>query len=315
MSVKKLERKPKPAVVEEPKDTEAIEAPDAEAVTETAEAEDIAEKAAAANEEAAETAETSDAESADEPEEEEELKSGKTGRKPLYQVSYKRDDEVIEAFITFDYRVVHPKVLLRSILYGIVFVTFGVVASSTVFSIICFLLAMLCFGLVIFRKRISLNMTKKDDQDYQNGVVYTYNFTENGARMLRNNKPEVYAKSYKNSVTAFFGDQTFYYIALTSNDLFVLPKNKFTIGDPEEFEKFIIKKTGREMRWIPYGIKGVLNSLKNFSQQPVIDTQGWRDIINHQREKRSVAKNAEQSAENKKNASVKPKSLKDKNKK
>ena len=310
MSVKKLERKPKPAAVEEPKGAEAIEAADAEAVAENAEAEDIIEETAAVNEEAAETAE---AEPADEPEEEE--KSGKSGRKPLYQVSYKRDDEVLEAFITFDYRVVHPKVLLRSILYGIVFVTFGVVASSTVFSIICFLLALLCFGLIIFRKRISLNMTKKDDQDYQNGVVYTYNFTENGARMLRNNKPEVYAKSYKNSVTAFFGDQTFYYIALTSNDLFVLPKNKFTIGDPDEFEKFIIKKTGREMRWIPYGIKGVLNSLKNFSQQPMIDTQGWKDIINHQREKRSAAKNAEQSAENKKNASVKPKSLKDKNKK
>lgn len=310
MSVKKLEKKAKPEVKEEVKETEVLQ----EEIEETAEtaADEVVEETA----EAVEAAEVKEETAPEEPNEKEKTQAKKG---PLYQVAYKRDDSVLEAFITFNYRVVHPKVLLRSILYAIVFITFGVVASSAVFSAICFLLAFFCIGLVLFRKNISLSMTKKDDEDYQNGTVFTYNFTENGARMLRNNKPEVYAKSYKGSVKAFFGDQEFYYLALSSDDLFVLPKARFTIGDPEEFEKFIIEKTGLEMRWIPRGMKGVLNSLKHFSEQPMIDTQGWKDIINHQREKRaanrSEASRREADRQSQAENKVKPKALKDKSKK
>lgn len=319
MSVKKLEKKPKPAAAEAPEEIEVTAGTeDAEVISEapavmeeTAELTESAETPESA--EAAESTETAEIKEEETTAEEEEKQPKKGGNKPLYQVAYKRDDSVLLAFITFNYRVVHPKVFLRSILYAIVFITFGVVASSAVFSAICFLLAAFCLGLVMFRKNISLNMTKKDDQDYINGTVYTYNFTANGARMLRDNKPEVYAKSYKSSVKAFFGDQSFYYLLVSPDDLFVLPKDRFTIGDPEEFKDFIIEKTGLEMRWIPYGIKGVLNSLKNFSQQPVIDTEGWKELVSNRRDKRRAEKSAAE--EEKKSASVKPKSLKDKNKK
>lgn len=311
MSVKKLKKSEKPAEVKEekPVNEEFAEETAAEAITEEAEA---------VTEETAETAETVSAgpDEASQDKEDEETEKSKGGKKTLYEVEYKRDDSVLEAFITFDYRVVHPKVMLRSILYAIVFITFGIVSGLTVFGVICFLLAAFCIWLVLFRKNISLSMTRKDDEDYKNGTVFTYRFTDTGARMLRNGKPEVYAKGYKKSMTAFFADQEFYYIATTSDDLFILPKNRFTIGDPDEFESFILQKTGLEKRWIPRGLKGILNSLKTFSQQPMIDTQGWKDIVNHQRgkiaERRNEASRKEQSEASSK---VKPKSLKDKSKK
>lgn len=315
MSVKKLERKQKPA---EPVTDEALRESEelaAETAEETTEAITETEAAKIASEEPA--AESEEAQEAEEPEEPEEPKKDNK-KKPLYQVAYRRDDAVLEAFITFNYRVVHPKVFLRSILYAIVFISFGIVSGASVFGVICFLLAAFCLGVVAFRKKISLSMTKKDDLDYQNGTLFTFNFTETAARMLRNNKPEVYAKSYKKSVTAFFEDQSFYYIALSSNDLFILPKDKFTIGDPEEFREFIIKRTEQDVRWIPFGMKGVLNSLKNFSEQPMIDTEGWKEMVGN-RIARSRAEKAEtrkkQAEENAKNASVKPKSLKDNPKK
>ncbi|MBQ6388767.1 MAG: hypothetical protein IJH90_03940 [Mogibacterium sp.] len=203
----------------------------------------------------------------------------------MYQVVTKRDESVLKAFITFNYRVVHPKVFLRSILYAVVFFTFGFVSGETVFGLICYTIGTLCLCLALFRKYISLMLTKQDDTDYKNGTIFTYNFTNSGAQLLREDEPIVTMKNYRKSVTSFFSDQNFFYLGINKDDLFILPKDRFVVGDPSDFEGFIQSKTGKTSRWIPYGIKGIMYSLSNFSRQPMIDTEGWKDLAKSGKEK------------------------------
>ena len=41
----------------------------------------------------------------------------------------------------------------------------------------------------------------------------------------------------------FYYDKDFFYLGMKSRDFFILPKSRFTIGDPAEFEEFIYKKS------------------------------------------------------------------------
>ena len=230
-----------------------------------------------------------------------------TGRKVVYQVRTKRDEALLEAFITFDYRVVHPKVGLRFVLYAAVFYTIAFAAGPTGFGAISFGIGTLLIVFLLFRKHISLMMTKQDDKDYQNGITYEYDFYENGAVMLRAGEPAIHVKSYKKGVRAFFSDQNFYYLAVHDDDLFILPKSRFTIGEAADFEAFIQGRTGISSRWIPSGVQGILYRVKNFLTKPIVDPSKMPDFSKMGKNK---AAEKEEQAANAGETRIKPKALK-----
>ena len=180
-------------------------------------------------------------------------KTSKVSDKPkdvLYQIKTKRDSGVLKAYITFTYRVFHPKVTARMVLYGLLIIAPGFVVKTQALKIILWVLGGLVVLLGLFRQYISLALTKRSDEDYRNGTEFVYEFTQNDASFFRDGELSVYSNRYKD-IDAVFYDEDYYYLSLTSREFFVIPMDRFTIGDPSTFGDFMYKRCKKVCRWIP----------------------------------------------------------------
>jgi hypothetical protein len=180
-------------------------------------------------------------------------KTSKVSDKPkdvLYQIKTKRDSGVLKAYITFTYRVFHPKVTARMVLYGLLILAPGFVVKTQALKIILWVLGGLVVLLGLFRQYISLAITKKTDEDYRNGTEFVYEFTQNDASFFRDGELSAYSNRYKD-IDAVFYDEDYYYLSLTSREFFVIPMDRFTIGDPSTFGDFMYKRCKKVCRWIP----------------------------------------------------------------
>ena len=203
-------------------------------------------------------------------------KTSKVSDKPkdvLYQIKTKRDSGVLKAYITFTYRVFHPKVTARMVLYGLLIIAPGFVVKTQALKIILWVLRVLVVLLGLFRQYISLALTKRSDADYRNGSEFVYEFTQNDASFFRDGELSVYSSRYKD-IDAVFYDEDYYYLSLTSREFFVIPMDRFTIGDPSTFGDFMYKKCKKVCRWIPAKLG---NKLKKYrSSRAVIRDQMHR---------------------------------------
>lgn len=168
----------------------------------------------------------------------------------LYQIRTKRDSGVLKAYITFTYRVFHPKVTARMVLYGLLILAPGFVVKTQALKIVLWVLGGLVVLLGLFRQYISLALTKRSDADYRNGTEFVYEFTQNDASFYRDGELSVYSSKYKD-IDAVFHDEDYYYLSLTSREFFVIPKDRFTIGDQSTFGDFMYSRCKKVCRWIP----------------------------------------------------------------
>lgn len=179
----------------------------------------------------------------------------------LYQIRTKRDSGVLKAYITFTYRVFHPKVTARMVLYGLLIFAPGFVVEAPALKIFLWVLGGLVILLGLFRQYISLALTKKSDEDYRNGTEFVYEFTQNDASFYRGGELAVFSR-YKD-IDAVFYDEEYYYLSLTSREFFVIPMDRFTIGDPSTFGDFIYKKCKKVCRWIPARFSNQLKKMRS----------------------------------------------------
>lgn len=188
----------------------------------------------------------------------------KVSEKPkevLYQIRTKRDSGVLKAYITFTYRVFHPKVTARMVLYGLLILAPGFVVKAQALKIVLWVLGGLVVLLGLFRQYISLALTKKTDDDYRNGTEFVYEFTQNDASFYRNGELTAFSR-YKD-IDAIFYDEDYYYLSLISREFFVIPMNNFTIGDPSTFGDFMYKKSKKVCRWIPVKFSNQLKKMRS----------------------------------------------------
>ncbi len=189
----------------------------------------------------------------------------KTPEKPkevLYQVRTKRDSGILKAYITFTYRVFHPKVTARMVLYGLLIFVPGFYVKARALKVVLWVLGGLVVLLGLFRQYISLALTKKSDEDYRNGTEFVYEFTQNDASFFRDGELSVYSSRYKD-IDAIFYDEDYYYLSLTSREFFVIPMDRFTIGDPSTFGDFMYKKCKKVCRWIPAKFSNKLRKMRS----------------------------------------------------
>ncbi len=169
----------------------------------------------------------------------------------LYQVKTKRDSGVLKAYITFTYRMLHPGVSARLVLYGLIVALPGIFFFKDLYWRIFFTgIGVLMILLGLFRQYISLWMTKRNDPDYQSGAEFTYNFTVNDADFLKDGIRFSGIGKYKD-ITGFYHDDSYLYMGLKNKEIIVIPKNAFTIGDSDSFEEFIYKKSKKTCHWLP----------------------------------------------------------------
>lgn len=171
-------------------------------------------------------------------------------REILYQVKTKRDSEVIKAYITFHYRVMHPGVTGRLIFFGILVALPSIIAQQVWLKVALLIVGALLILLGFFRQYISLALTKKNDEAYKKGTEFTYDFTLNDAAFYSDDEMTSAISKYK-EIISFYYDDDFYYLGIRNRDFFILPKSRFTIGDPADFEDFIYKRCKKTCKWIP----------------------------------------------------------------
>ncbi|MBQ6151989.1 MAG: YcxB family protein [Mogibacterium sp.] len=180
--------------------------------------------------------------------------SGKSQAKPkevLYQVKTKRDSGVLKAYITFTYRMMHPGVSARLVLYGLIVALPGIFFFRDLYWKIFFTcIGVLMILLGLFRQYISLWLTKRNDPDYKSGAEFTYNFTVNDADFLKNGDRFSGIGKYKD-ITGFYHDDSYLYMGMKNKEIIVIPKDAFTIGDSDSFEEFIYKKSKKTCHWLP----------------------------------------------------------------
>jgi hypothetical protein len=155
-----------------------------------------------------------------------------------------------KAYITFNYRVLHPGVTGRLIFFGILIALPAIIAKQLWLKIALVVVGALLILLGLFRQYISLALTKKNDEAYRNGTEFTYDFTQNDARFYTGDKLTSSISKYK-EIISFYYDDDFYYMGIWNRDFFILPKSRFTIGDPAQFEDFIYRKSKKTCKWIP----------------------------------------------------------------
>jgi hypothetical protein len=184
----------------------------------------------------------------------------------LYQVKTRRTSDIIMAYITFTYRVFHPQVTARMVLYGLLIFVPGFLVKAQALKIVLWILGGLVILLGLFRQYLSLAITKRTDEDYQSGIEFVYEFTQNDASFYRGGELAAYSSKYKD-IDAVFYDENYYYLSLKSRELFVIPMDKFTIGDPSTFADFIYKKSKKVCCWIPAKL---INRIKKLQSQHAI---------------------------------------------
>ncbi len=181
--------------------------------------------------------------------EKEQQKPESEKKEVLYQVKTKRDSDIIMAYITFTYRAFHPGVTGRLIFFGILIAAPAIIVQQMWLKAICLAVGALLILLGLFRQYISLAITKSQDEAYKKGTEFTYEFTMNDA-IFRSGDDTSYMSKYKD-IIQFFYDDKYFYLGIKNRDFFILPKNRFTIGDPETFEDFIYKRSKKTCRWLP----------------------------------------------------------------
>ena len=169
----------------------------------------------------------------------------------LYQVKTKRDSGVLKAYITFTYRMLHPGVSARLMLYGLIVALPGIYYFKDLYWKIFFTgIGVLMILLGLFRQYISLWMTKRNDPDYKSGAEFTYNFTIKDADFMKDGVRFSGLGNYKD-ITGFYHDDSYLYMGMKNKEIIVIPKDRFTIGDSDSFEEFIYKKSKKTCHWLP----------------------------------------------------------------
>ena len=175
-------------------------------------------------------------------------------RDAVFQLKTKRTSDIIKAYITFTYRIMHPGVTPRLLLYGVLVAAPGIFFFKDLYWKIFFIaIGVALILLAFFRQYISLAITKNNDPDYKSGAEFEYDFYDLSATVSKNGEIVSRMTNYKD-VTAFYYDNDFYYLAL-GKEVHVLPKSAFTVGEPSAFEEFIYKKSKKTCHWLPNNMR------------------------------------------------------------
>lgn len=168
----------------------------------------------------------------------------------MYKVVTKRDSQMVKSFVLFTYRQRHPNVTRNFIIIGLVSLalTYGIrVRAVGIFLIIQ---GVFCLLMGLFRHLIPVSAMKKRDPDYAAGNTLAYEFYNGEIKAYRNDEKFMSIRGY-DKISNLCHDEKYYYLGANEQDLMILPKSDFIIGDADSFEAFIEKKAKIRSVWTP----------------------------------------------------------------
>ncbi len=174
-------------------------------------------------------------------------------RKNHYVVETKRDTRLMLTFMEFKNRVEHPAATIYMVTMGVMLVGLMYKQADSIAKtgrIIGYVFGALLILMGLFRKYISVYMMKNNPEVHV-GEEITYLFGNTG---IRAEKPqegtEEHLANYKD-VYCVWEDEADFYLGMNNDDLIVLQKERFKVGEEDSFKEFILEKSGAQYVWKP----------------------------------------------------------------
>ena len=178
-------------------------------------------------------------------------------RKGKYVVPVKRDEELLKTFVKFSNQTRHPRTTVYLVTVGAMLIALPIANKEIALAgvIICYVMGALMVLMGVFRHHIGVYMLKSNPQTKLDEEL-TYIFGNTDVKTERNGELEKLG-SYA-SIYRLWEDEKFFYIGINEDDLVVLPKTNFEVGDVSTFREFILEKSGATFTWQPKRLDNVI---------------------------------------------------------
>ena len=178
-------------------------------------------------------------------------------KKGKYVVPVKRDEKLLATFVKFSNRVRHPRTTVYMTSMGAMLTALPIANKEIALPgvIICYIMGPLMVIMGLFRHYIGVNMLKNNPETNL-GEELTYIFGNTDVKIDKNGELEKlgsYSRIYR-----LWEDEKVFYVGINEDDLVVLPKENFEIGDVGTFRDFILEKSGAIYTWKPRRMDNVI---------------------------------------------------------
>lgn len=193
-----------------------------------------------------------------------ELREEQSNVKGKYIVPVTRDEKLLKTFVKFSNQTRHPRTTVYMVTVGTMLIALPIANEgiALVGEIICYVMGALMVLMGAFRHHIGVYMLKSNPQTKLDEEL-TYIFGNTDVKTERNGELEKLG-SYA-SIYRLWEDEKFFYIGINEDDLLVLPKTNFEVGDVSTFREYILEKSGATFTWQPKRIDNVIkNNIAQF---------------------------------------------------
>lgn len=177
--------------------------------------------------------------------------------KGKYVVPVKRDEKLLTTFVKFSNRVRHPRATIYMVTVGAMLIALPIANDGIgrLGVIICYVMGTLMVLMGVFRHHIGVYMLKSNPQTKLDEEL-TYIFGNTDVKTEKNGELEKLG-SYA-SIYRLWEDEKFFYIGINEDDLVVLPKANFEVGDVSTFRDYVLEKSGATFSWQPKRVDNVI---------------------------------------------------------
>ena len=192
------------------------------------------------------------------------LQEEQVGVKGKYVVSVTRDEKLLKTFVQFSNQARHPRTTVYMVTVGAMLIALPIANKGIALPgvIICYVMGALMVLMGVFRHYIGTYMLKSNPET-KLGEKLTYIFGNTDIKISKEDTLEKIG-SYA-SVYRLWEDEKYFYMGINEDDLVVLPKANFEVGDVSTFREYLLDKSGCIFTWQPKRVDNVIkNNIANF---------------------------------------------------
>lgn len=177
-------------------------------------------------------------------------------------IETEKTKETLKDFILFKRRATHSHTTFHLCIIsgGLISMALSTKSHSQTDSLNLLLLGSLVLLFALFRYQFTLSKFQKSDQAFLEKWKLTYIFTDNVLLIYRNGEIFEKVKNYHN-ISSLYIDEKNFYLGINNEDLYLLPKQDFTLGTHENFVDFITSKGNVDATYLPAKLHNQLKLL------------------------------------------------------
>ncbi|MGN0351243.1 MAG: YcxB family protein [Roseburia sp.] len=167
----------------------------------------------------------------------------------LYEVKTGHTKKVVKAFVKFydGIRKDKTKIMLRyGVLAGLFFLIPRALEMPVAGYVICWFIGILVVILAFSKNWLNYMNMLHQDKYYQKGIEIVISFGLS-AFEVKDEEKNVYKYHL---IKNMYDDKEMFYLHMEDGDLFIIPKEDFTVGSPEDFRDFLQKATDKQFESI-----------------------------------------------------------------